>query len=453
MIDILLDSLMHEEESNTLDFKRDQYKFIHASDTEKAELLKDILAFCNAFRRADAYIIIGVDEVKGGESIVVGVAELLDDAQIQQFVNGKTQKPIYFSYKNVPFKGKQIALINIPVQQRPIYLKQDYGGLKKNVVYLRRGSSTAEATPEEIADMRNINLPSSVNLIPKLVLNLRNTPDSGIDFTMAMACKIPDRNCLLSKLNNMRIPENDLRIVEKNEVILDKIEDRYPNGAPFYPYKADILRDFIKKLLQTIEMAKSDFSELCSRIDLFSRSIELAKPFNPKLSQNHALLYIHNMGKCPAERIILYISGSDKIRFLNFKELLELSIKIYDQIPDHISMIIDKARQIEQGINTPIKTMYERVTGHRYPPFEVPLLNNLFPDPLSKNPAQLINGEIKITLEGDLMHNHNRIVQAKNIYLCPFLKGGEEADITYVFHAKNLPDPQEGRLTIKGIES
>ncbi|MEN6421997.1 MAG: ATP-binding protein, partial [Smithella sp.] len=169
--DILLDALIREEESSTLDFKRDQYKFIHASDFEKAELLKDILAFCNAFRRTDAYIIIGVDEVKGGESIIFGITELLDDSQIQQFVNGKTQRPIDFLYKNVPYRGKQIALIKIPLQQRPIYLKQNYGCLKKNVVYIRRGSSTAEATPDEIADMRSTNLTPSSNLIPKLVLN------------------------------------------------------------------------------------------------------------------------------------------------------------------------------------------------------------------------------------------------------------------------------------------
>ncbi len=349
MTDILLESLMHEEESSTLDFKRNQYKFVHASDSEKAELLKDILTFCNAYRRTDAYIIIGVDEVKGGESVIIGITELLDDAQIQQFVNGKTQKPVYFSYKNVLFRGKQIALVDIPVQQRPIYLKQDYGGLKKDIVYIRRGSSTAIATPDEIADMRNINPPSSLILIPQLALTFRNMPDTGTDLVTVDAYEIPNKNSLLSKLNNMRVPEQDLQIVEKHEGILDKIEDRYPDGNPFYPYRADILRDFIRRTNKTIEMVESDFGKLCSLIDLFQRSIVLAKPFNPKIIHKHALLKIHNMGKCPAERVILYISGNNKIRFLNFNELHELTIKIYDQIPDHISMIIDKAQHIEQA--------------------------------------------------------------------------------------------------------
>jgi predicted HTH transcriptional regulator len=43
------------------------------ADDEKSELLKDILGFANAWRRATAYILIGVKEVRGGRSNVVGI--------------------------------------------------------------------------------------------------------------------------------------------------------------------------------------------------------------------------------------------------------------------------------------------------------------------------------------------------------------------------------------------
>jgi hypothetical protein len=59
---VFLASLLREEEGPALDFKRDQYRFVDTTDLEKAELLKDILAFTNAWRRTDAYILIGVDE-------------------------------------------------------------------------------------------------------------------------------------------------------------------------------------------------------------------------------------------------------------------------------------------------------------------------------------------------------------------------------------------------------
>ena len=60
----LIEQLLHEEESSTLDFKNRQYKFLKADDVTKSELLKDILAFTNSWRRTTAYILTGVKEVK-----------------------------------------------------------------------------------------------------------------------------------------------------------------------------------------------------------------------------------------------------------------------------------------------------------------------------------------------------------------------------------------------------
>lgn len=151
--DSLLDALLFEAEGAELDFKREQYAFEGADDREKSEFLKDILAFANAWRRTDAYILIGVQEVKEGESTVVGIEKHIDDAKLQQFVNAKTNRPVLFSYSPTLFRSKQIGVIHIPIQDRPIFLLKDYGRLNKNVVYLRRGSSTDEARPDEVARM------------------------------------------------------------------------------------------------------------------------------------------------------------------------------------------------------------------------------------------------------------------------------------------------------------
>jgi Putative DNA-binding domain len=140
-------------EGDSLDFKRDQYPFSGATDEQKSELLKDILAFANAWRRDDAYILIGVEEVKGGRANIVGLTGHLEDANLQQFVSGKTSSPVTFSYQPVEFEGKQIGVIQIPLQRRPVYLKKAYGKLEAEKVYLRRGSSTDFAKPDEIAQM------------------------------------------------------------------------------------------------------------------------------------------------------------------------------------------------------------------------------------------------------------------------------------------------------------
>ncbi|MGD8496230.1 MAG: ATP-binding protein [Gemmatimonadales bacterium] len=149
----LLEQLLHEDESTSLDFKSAQYPFRGATDEEKTELLKDVLALANAWRRTDGYILVGVEEVRGGRSRPVGVTEHLDDAELQQFVNSKTQRPVEFSYRQASIDRVSIGVIHVAVQHRPIYLLKGFGRLSKETVYLRRGSSTAQATPDEVAKM------------------------------------------------------------------------------------------------------------------------------------------------------------------------------------------------------------------------------------------------------------------------------------------------------------
>ena len=151
--------LLYEEESTTLDFKRDQYRFAKATDEEKSELLKDILGFANAWRRSEGYILIGVEDVRGGRGNVIGIpaTDHLDDHSLQQFVNNLTNRPVRFHYEAFGFEGKQVGIVRIEEQQaRPLYLKSNYGKLKKTEVYVRRGSSTdpsKPAGPDEIALM------------------------------------------------------------------------------------------------------------------------------------------------------------------------------------------------------------------------------------------------------------------------------------------------------------
>jgi Putative DNA-binding domain len=149
----LIESLLYQGEGESLDFKRDQYPFSGADDLQKSEILKDLLAFANSWRRADAYILIGVKAEIGQRHTVVGTEEHFDDAQLQQFINSKTNRKIIFSYNVYAFEEKMIGIIHIPIQERPTYANRDFGKVKKEFVYYRLGSSTAIAKPEEIAKM------------------------------------------------------------------------------------------------------------------------------------------------------------------------------------------------------------------------------------------------------------------------------------------------------------
>ena len=147
-----LSALLWQNESETLDFKRDQYPFDSGTEEDRSELLKDILAFANAWRTSDAHILIGVQEVKGSRALVIGAEHLLNRT-LQTFVQSKVNRPITFSYEPADFEGKSIGIVTIPVQDRPFFPIKNFGKLKAETVYIRRGDTTSTADPDEVAQM------------------------------------------------------------------------------------------------------------------------------------------------------------------------------------------------------------------------------------------------------------------------------------------------------------
>lgn len=227
------EDLLYEEEGTTLDFKREQYVFVSGNDYQKSELLKDILAFANAWRRSDAYILIGVEEVKGGRSKPLGIETELDDAQLQQFVNSKTQKPIDFDYRTFLVDGLKIGVIRIPLQPRPYYLEKDYGKLRRHIVYIRRGSSTDEASPEEIHNMGKAEVQDSQES-PKLEFAFASLKErKSVGASMPIEAIVLD----IPPLKSMP----DYREEEAYEPIGMRVFSRSLNQA-----RADYYRDLVK---------------------------------------------------------------------------------------------------------------------------------------------------------------------------------------------------------------
>ncbi len=165
----LVESLLYQSEGTTVDFKCKQYAFEGATEEQKSELLKDILAFANSWRQSDAYIVIGVQAVTGGRHSPINVDQHFDDAQLQQFINSKTNRPIEMSYEVHVYEGSKIGLIKIAKQKRPFYSRKKYGKVEKDLVYYRQGSSTAVAKPEDVARMGEDSTPQS-RLSPEMVL-------------------------------------------------------------------------------------------------------------------------------------------------------------------------------------------------------------------------------------------------------------------------------------------
>lgn len=190
----LIETLLYKGEGTTLDYKVQQYPHDGATPEAKGELLKDILAFANAWRQEDAYILIGISD--SGE--LVGLDKDLDDARLQQFINGKTNSPIHFSYRSLTFKDYKLGLYTIGVQERPIYAKQAYGKVLADTVYVRRGSSTAIANPEEIAKMGADRVQKSQTHTPNLSLQFVGSDDMPID-----SIDFNYRNIIIEDQNNL----------------------------------------------------------------------------------------------------------------------------------------------------------------------------------------------------------------------------------------------------------
>lgn len=146
----LIERLLYQGEGDALDFKLQQYAFEAADNDAKSELLKDIVAFANSWRESTAYILIGV---RDNPREVVGIDRDIDDSRLQQFINGKLNRPLRFEYRSVFYGDKTLGLYVIHVQARPFYAIKDFGRVMKDTVYVRRGSSTDIAKPDEIAKM------------------------------------------------------------------------------------------------------------------------------------------------------------------------------------------------------------------------------------------------------------------------------------------------------------
>jgi hypothetical protein len=178
----LLEQLLREGESARLDYKQESYPFADAEPEDKEELLKDVLAFANAWQSQDAYILTGVKHESGKPAEACGIVTPVDDSRLQQFVNGKTNRRLEFSYSEFDHDGLLIGVFRIPVQLRPFFLKKPFARLSAKTVWYRIGSATAVADPDEIARMGAAPSPER----PALTLQFID-PETREDFGPAVA--------------------------------------------------------------------------------------------------------------------------------------------------------------------------------------------------------------------------------------------------------------------------
>lgn len=283
MNEALFEQLLYEEESDTLDFKKEQYRFVKATEDEKAELLKDILGFLNAWRRTDAYILIGVEDVRGTRANVVGIstADQLTDHSLQQFVNYLINRPARFHYEAFSFEGKQVGIIRIEAQPRPIYLKKDYGPLKEGKVYVRRGSSTdpqKPASPDEIAQMGHGPGPQIAELAVEFADVKRDSSLGTSTSWDAEFCEMPPAEQIPS------LPEPSIRHFG---LMIGRLNENYFQELAGY--------EFSRRCFRPARLVLRNIGQVTAE----SARVELTIPSNIGV----AITYLENLPRLPERRI------------------------------------------------------------------------------------------------------------------------------------------------------
>ena len=144
--------ISNRAETMLVDYKRDFYKKLHASD-----FAKDIAAFANLCVEKDKYIIFGVEDktraVTGVDlQTVIGVDTL--DAYISQTI----EPFVHIESETFEYMGKTVAYIKIAADNtdRPYVIKETCGKnsrIEKGDIYIRKGTCNLKADRRDLDAM------------------------------------------------------------------------------------------------------------------------------------------------------------------------------------------------------------------------------------------------------------------------------------------------------------
>lgn len=149
----LFGELLARNEGESLDFKRAAYAFDgDERERKRAEFAKDVLCMFNTPRDETAYIIIGVEKQRDGDTVLHGISQHPDDADLQAKVEAIVHPHPSFEYEPFHYEGRQFGVFCIAPTRSfgPCVPVRDCGNtLERHRVYLRRGSQNAVANAEE----------------------------------------------------------------------------------------------------------------------------------------------------------------------------------------------------------------------------------------------------------------------------------------------------------------
>lgn len=146
--------LIELPESETLDFKRSQYRLINGNEKDLSGFIKDVIALVNTPRSQTSYIILGIED-GNGEKVLHGINQHYDDSLFQDKIKDKVYPRPIFNYFSIDYQGKRCGIIKVPVRryEKPVTSKVKLRGLEPGQIYFRRGSTNSEANHSEVVEI------------------------------------------------------------------------------------------------------------------------------------------------------------------------------------------------------------------------------------------------------------------------------------------------------------
>lgn len=230
-------NLIKKEEGVKLDFKQ---KLDISAESGKRELAKDICAIANS-KGGRGYLVIGIEDKT---KRIVGInKDDYSEEQIQQIVSSRIEPPIPVSYETITYKDVLLGIITVyDGPQKPYQLREN------GAFYIRRGSTTDTMRKQELISSFQENLlinpelcpvvKSSVDCFDKELVT-RYFLGKGMEINEENILEVMEEASLIhqdkesnkymatlggllvfSKNNNVYIPHNMIRIVNKVNKLL-----------------------------------------------------------------------------------------------------------------------------------------------------------------------------------------------------------------------------------------
>lgn len=208
-----------EEESPTLDFKKEEYR-----KGQYGSLIKDVMAMANATTSETKRIIIGIKHKPGEDKDFVGIDTISDQSVFENIIHENIEPTINFKYYSYIFKGVKLGILEIfENNDRPYMMKKKYS--EKHLqgdMWIRKGSRQSRIVR---ADLDNIYNKINKNFI------FNNKIKLGFGENLDTTISIPKNSIKPNLLPSTRRKKEVERLISK----LDEYCKTTPEKSNLFP--------------------------------------------------------------------------------------------------------------------------------------------------------------------------------------------------------------------------